>query len=84
MARFSLNKNLVVTGALTYARGSCIEAVLDQLLHHRTQVNDDLTGLDLMYLIITRALAQGLRERSSQRVYRSAIYWFYGGHDMVA
>lgn len=41
----------MVVESLAYTRGSCIEAILNQLLHYGAKINDDLTGLYLMYLL---------------------------------
>lgn len=72
-----------VAGSLvaTNARGSSVEAVLHQLLHNGAQVNNDLTGLDLMDLQAVSDVCESMEEVLT---YRPALYRLYGGHGMVA
>lgn len=45
-----MENNLTSECVLTDRGGSCIQTVLDELFRDRAQVNDNLTGLDLVYL----------------------------------
>jgi hypothetical protein len=64
----------------TNAGGTGIETILHQFLDHRAQINNDLTGLDLMYLLSIRTVLTKMRNMAS---YSPAFNRFYGGHGMI-
>jgi hypothetical protein len=57
----------VVAGPLsrTNARRSCIETVFHQLFHYRTQIDNDLAGLNLMDLQIVSKVLEELEQFGS-------------------
>jgi len=57
----------IVAGPLsrTKARRSCIETVLHQLFHYRTQIDNDLAGLNLMDLQIVSKVLKELEQFGS-------------------
>jgi hypothetical protein len=59
-------KAAAAAGIPTDIRRPRIKTILNQLFHHGTKINDDLTGLDLMHLLISEALERE-RERGSRR-----------------
>jgi hypothetical protein len=59
---------MATAGIPTYIRRPRIKTILNQLFHHGTKINDDLTGLDLMHLLISEAL-----ERERERGHADSI-----------
>lgn len=67
----------MVERAQTYDCCPRVDAVLNQLFDYRTQVNNDLPGLNLMDLAKTCERASLI---TSERAYSAAINLFDSGH----